>query len=53
VSEQTAKLWAKNNGNITYFETSAKDSTNINSAFERAAKEAACFGSPNDRYFLK
>jgi Ras-related protein Rab-7A len=32
--------WCKQNGEIGLFETSAKDSTNVNDAFEKVAREA-------------
>lgn len=33
VNEDVAKTWCTSNGNIPYFETSAKDSTNVDRAF--------------------
>ena len=36
VSEDEAKEWCSNNGQAPYFETSAKDSTNVESAFKAA-----------------
>lgn len=38
VSEEEAKAWCTDNGNHPYFETSAKDATNVASAFEEAVR---------------
>ena len=40
VGESKAKAWCKQNGGMPHFETSAKDHTNVNEAFELAAKLA-------------
>lgn len=40
VSEKTAKDWCAVKGNIPYFETSAKEDYNIDSAFMTVAKTA-------------
>ena len=40
VSTQKALEWCKQNGDISLFETSAKDATNVNDAFEKVAREA-------------
>ena len=40
VSEKKAKAWCKSKGDIHYFETSAKDGTNVEEAFQRIAKDA-------------
>ena len=36
VSEDSAKAWCSRNGNSPYYETSAKDSTNVDLAFKSA-----------------
>ncbi|KAJ0009351.1 hypothetical protein NQD34_001053 [Periophthalmus magnuspinnatus] len=38
VSVEDARKWCKENGGHPYFETSAKDSTNVSSAFEEAVR---------------
>lgn len=38
VSQQQADTWCRSNGGIPYFETSAKDATNVDSAFIAAVK---------------
>ncbi|KAK9715341.1 hypothetical protein RND81_06G158700 [Saponaria officinalis] len=40
VSEKKAKAWCTSKGNIPYFETSAKDGTNVEAAFQCIAKNA-------------
>ncbi|XP_021723650.1 ras-related protein Rab7A-like [Chenopodium quinoa] len=40
VSEKKAKAWCMSKGNIPYFETSAKDGTNVEEAFMCIAKNA-------------
>lgn len=40
VSEKKAKAWCMSKGNIPYFETSAKDGTNVEAAFMCIAKNA-------------
>lgn len=40
VSEKKAKAWCMSKGNIPYFETSAKDGTNVEEAFQCIAKNA-------------
>lgn len=40
VSEKKAKAWCMSKGNIPYFETSAKDGTNVEEAFLCIAKNA-------------
>ena len=38
VTRQVAEKWAKSNNNMPYFETSAKDGTNVEEAFKYIAK---------------
>lgn len=38
VSEEVAQQWCRDNGGLAYFETSAKDATNVASAFEEAIR---------------
>ena len=38
VNAEEAKQWCANNGDLPYFETSAKDSTNVELAFLAAVK---------------
>ncbi|KNA21752.1 hypothetical protein SOVF_040490 [Spinacia oleracea] len=40
VSSKKAKAWCASKGNIPYFETSAKDGTNVEAAFQCIAKNA-------------
>eukprot|EP01117_Protostelium_nocturnum_P003889 TRINITY_DN15150_c0_g1_i1.p1 TRINITY_DN15150_c0_g1~~TRINITY_DN15150_c0_g1_i1.p1 ORF type:complete len:207 (+),score=61.31 TRINITY_DN15150_c0_g1_i1:120-740(+) len=40
VTEKRARAWCAANGNIPYFETSAKDATNVDQAFLTIAKNA-------------
>lgn len=40
VSEKKAKDWCASNGNIPYFETSAKEDYNVDAAFLSVAKSA-------------
>ncbi|GAB2233448.1 hypothetical protein Droror1_Dr00002671 [Drosera rotundifolia] len=40
VSAKKAKAWCASKGNIPYFETSAKDGTNVEAAFQCIAKNA-------------
>jgi len=40
ISIEKAKAWCKANGDIPYFETSAKDQTNVKEAFEQSAQKA-------------
>ncbi len=40
VANEKAKAWCKANGDMPYFETSAKDQTNVTEAFETAARLA-------------
>uniref|UniRef100_A0A2K5F8K9 small monomeric GTPase n=1 Tax=Aotus nancymaae TaxID=37293 RepID=A0A2K5F8K9_AOTNA len=38
LSTEEAQAWCRDNGNCPYFETSAKDATNVAAAFEEAAR---------------
>lgn len=38
ISQQQADTWCRSNGAIPYFETSAKDATNVDNAFIAAVK---------------
>ncbi|XP_030642155.1 ras-related protein Rab-9A [Chanos chanos] len=38
VSAEEAQQWCRENGNFPYFETSAKDATNVSNAFEEAVR---------------
>jgi Ras-related protein Rab-7A len=40
VSEKKAKAWCASKGNIPYFETSAKEGTNVEDAFQVIVKDA-------------
>ena len=40
MSTTKAVQWTKQNGNIPYYETSAKEGTNVNEAFEQIARDA-------------
>lgn len=46
-----AQQWCKNHGNIQYFETSAKDNINVESAFLAIAKAAASQDKEEEIYF--
>lgn len=40
ISQKRALAWCQSKGNIPYFETSAKDATNVEQAFQTIAKNA-------------
>jgi len=40
VSQKRAQAWCQGNGNIPYFETSAKEAINVDQAFQTIAKNA-------------
>ena len=40
ITSTKAAQWSKENGQIPYFETSAKDQTNVSEAFEEVARNA-------------
>jgi len=40
VSQKRALTWCNSKGNIPYFETSAKEATNVEEAFKAACKNA-------------
>ena len=39
VTREEAEAWCKSNGNILYYETSAKNSTNLADTFQGVARE--------------
>lgn len=50
VSEKTARAWCASKGNIPYFETSAKEGTNVEEAFLCVAKLALKRGEEEEIY---
>ncbi|XP_056843848.1 ras-related protein RABG3f isoform X1 [Raphanus sativus] len=50
VSEKKAKAWCASKGNIPYFETSAKEGTNVEEAFQCIAKNALKSGEEEELY---
>ncbi|KAF3513054.1 hypothetical protein F2Q69_00003760, partial [Brassica cretica] len=50
VSEKKAKAWCASKGNIPYFETSAKEGTNVEEAFQCIAKNALKTGEEEELY---
>ena len=52
VAAEKIKQYCENKSNITYFETSAKDNTNVEAAFEEVAKLAFKRNSKEDEIFI-
>ncbi|KAG6436243.1 hypothetical protein SASPL_101128 [Salvia splendens] len=50
VSEKKARAWCASKGNIPYFETSAKEGTNVEEAFQVIAKNALTTGEEEEIY---
>eukprot|EP00049_Salpingoeca_infusionum_P017203 m.352131 g.352131 ORF g.352131 m.352131 type:complete len:207 (+) comp16447_c0_seq1:139-759(+) len=50
ISEKRANTWCLNKGGIPYFETSAKDSTNVEAAFQKIAVNALAQEKEDDFY---
>ncbi|XP_061551527.1 ras-related protein Rab-9A-like [Phycodurus eques] len=49
VSAEDARRWCRDNGGLAYFETSAKEATNVASAFEEAARRMLALDARDDR----
>lgn len=49
VQEKKAKQWCSSKGNIPHFDTSAKDATNVETAFECIARNALSNEAPEDQ----
>ncbi len=49
VQEKKAKQWCTSKGNIPHFDTSAKEATNVETAFECIAKNALSNEAPEDQ----
>lgn len=50
VSTEEAQDWYRNNGNHPYFETSAKDATNVAAAFEEAVRRVLASEDRSDHF---
>lgn len=50
VSEKKAKSWCAAHGNLAHFETSAKDGTNVDAAFEAVARAAMAVEAEEELY---
>ncbi|XP_074714889.1 ras-related protein Rab-9A isoform X2 [Strix uralensis] len=50
VSTEEAQDWCRNNGNHPYFETSAKDATNVAAAFEEAVRRVLASEDRSDHF---
>lgn len=50
VSEKKARAWCASKGNIPYFETSAKEGTNVEEAFQVIAKNALKTGEEEEMW---
>jgi Ras-related protein Rab-7A len=50
VSTAKASQWAKNSGNVPFFETSAKDAVNVEEAFQTIARNALAQVKSDDLY---
>lgn len=48
VAETKARAWCKNNEDMAFFETSAKDAMNVEQAFQCVARNALKHGASND-----
>ena len=51
VSDIKAQQWCRAHGNILYFETSAKDATNVEQAFQAIGKAAASQDKDEELFF--
>ncbi|XP_075518766.1 ras-related protein Rab7-like isoform X3 [Primulina tabacum] len=51
VSEKKVKEWCASKGNIPYFETSAKEDYDVDTAFSSIAKTALAIEKDQDKYF--
>uniref|UniRef100_F7DKB3 small monomeric GTPase n=2 Tax=Monodelphis domestica TaxID=13616 RepID=F7DKB3_MONDO len=50
VSTEEAQAWCRDNGNYPYFETSAKDATNVAAAFEEAVRRILATEDRSDHF---
>ncbi len=49
VQDKKAKQWCTSKGNIPHFDTSAKEATNVETAFECIARNALSNEAPEDQ----